>query len=356
MKRRLFIVVPAPTPDGPVKGAYALANALAALRAVTLVTLKRGPGAQAPLDPRVEQVCLADHAHTFRGKVRHYRQMLTSAGGRNKVCSISMCLSADALNLLCKKHAVICASVRGNLIVNYRMDYGAVGVPLAMAHLTGLRGFDHVAVMTDAMAEQVQRYVGHRPTVVGNFVDEAALEVFRTSEPAEGPLRFAFVGSLSTRKQPWLLVEAVASLRDRGQPAVIDLIGSGPMDKRVHSEMSRLHVDGAVRLWGFVEQPYAHVSQADALVLPSVSEGLPRAALESLHLGVPCVLRRADGNGDLIVDGVNGALFAHDAALADAMLQAASISRRRGAARESLLPAAFRQDAAARRYLDLVEQ
>ena len=47
--RQIFITVPSPHPTGPIKGAYALANALAAERQVTLVTLKRGPGADAEL-------------------------------------------------------------------------------------------------------------------------------------------------------------------------------------------------------------------------------------------------------------------------------------------------------------------
>ena len=55
MKQDIFILVPSPHPTGPVKGAFALANALAPIRRVVLVYLKDGPGVDANLDTRVEE-------------------------------------------------------------------------------------------------------------------------------------------------------------------------------------------------------------------------------------------------------------------------------------------------------------
>jgi glycosyltransferase involved in cell wall biosynthesis len=354
MTRRIFVLIPADLTVGPIKGAYALANALAAWRDVTLVTLKAGSGAQAPLDPRVRRIELADSAPHFADKVRRYRELLQQAGGRRQVASISMCLSADAVNARCREAAVTCASVRGNLIANYRFDYGWPGVPVAAAHLFALRWYDEVAAMTQTMAEQVRRFSGRRPAVIGNFVDEAALEPYRT-RAATGALRFAFVGSLTTRKQPGLIVDALDTLRRRGVDASADIVGDGPLRNQVQEQAHRMGLNGALRVHGFLKDPYPCLAQADAMVLPSLSEGVSRAALEALHLGVPCVLRDADGNSELIRDSENGALFAANDALANAMLRAARISRD-CAVRDSLLPAGFRQQAAARQYLTLLER
>jgi glycosyltransferase involved in cell wall biosynthesis len=354
MTRRIFLLIPADLPVGPVKGAYALANALASWRDVTLVTLKPGSGAQAALDQRVRKIDLATVAPRFGDKLRRYRELLQHAGGRRQVASISMCLSADAVNARCRDAAITCASVRGNLIANYHMDYGWRGVPVAAAHLFALRWYDEVAAMTQTMAEQVRRFAGRRPAVIGNFVDEAALEPYRTPATA-GPLRFAFVGSLSTRKQPGLIVDALAELRRRGVEASVDLIGGGPLREQVEAQTRRLGLNGALRIHGFLKDPYPCLAGADAMVLPSLSEGISRAALEALHLGVPCVLRDADGNSELIRDGENGALFTDNQALADAMLRAARVSRDQPG-RKSLLPPAFRQEQAAGQYLALLEQ
>lgn len=355
MIRSVFVLVPALAPTGPVKGAIALANALAARVDVTLAALKPGPGADARIAPGVRTLELPAVARGARGRVAAYRAMLRERGGRPCVASLSMCFSADFANSFCGSDARTFASVRGNLVQNYRFDYGLPGVPLAIAHLAALRRFDRAVAMSDAMARQVKFYAGARPAVIPNFVDEGALDAYRCSEHATGPLRFVFVASLSRRKQPGLVVAALHALRSRGVDAVLDLVGDGPLRAQIAGDVERLGLTGAVTLHGHLADPYPVVARADAMVLPSLSEGTSRAALESLYLGVPCVLRHADGNAELIETGRNGVVFADDRELPDAMHAAAALSRGHGEPREPLLPQRYRQQSAALAYLDLFE-
>jgi glycosyltransferase involved in cell wall biosynthesis len=357
VSRHVFILVPALVPTGPIKGAYALANALASDRTVTLVSLRGGPGANAPLDDRVQRVSLAAH-RTFVSRKRAYRELLRAAGGRDATATISMCLSADVTSILCSDDSVTCASVRGNLHQNYLLDYGQVGRAVAAAHLLLLRGVDHVVVMTESMEKQVSRFTGRgRVSIIGNFIDEESVEKFRAAAPPDGPLQFVFMGSLTERKQPLTLVNAVAQLRATGIDARAQFLGEGPMETDLRRAIERRGLDAQVTLQGFMSAPYEILSQADALVLPSLSEGISRACLEAMHLGVPCVLRAVDGHGELIRPGANGVLFDGDEQLAPAMLSAARLAReaKSAGARPSLLPAEFRQAAAARAYLHLVE-
>lgn len=359
--RHVFLLVPSWRPTGPVKGAFALANALAASRPVTLAALKPGPGVDAPLDERVRRIDLFGEGGGWWQRRRAYRKLLRQAGGRSGAASISLCLSADWVNRGCRADAVICSSVRGNLPRNYRHDYGYIGVPLAMMHLRMLAGFDHVVAMTEAMARQVAGYVGRLPEVIGNCVDEAALEPCRTPAPAAGDgaegaaRRLVFVGSLTPRKQPLLLLRALRELRRQGGEFALDVVGDGPMRGRIEAEIARLGLDGAVTLHGHLRQPLPVLARAHAFVLPSLSEGVSRAALEALHLGVPCVLRDVDGNAEVIASGVNGVLFNHDRELAGAMRAAAELVSHTGGRRDSLLPTTCRQAEAARRYLTLLE-
>lgn len=354
MKRTIFILVPSPHPTGPVKGAYALANALVSERRVVLVTLKHGPGVDATLDPRVELRSLADVAG-WRGRLRAYRAMLREAGGRASVASVSMCLSADLINSYCRAFAVTCASVRGNLLRNYRHDYGLPGTLFAVSHLVMLRSVDHVVTMTASMAEQVRFYTRSLPAVIGNFVDETALEAYRIADTSQGPLRFVFVGSLSERKQPGLVVRALGELHRRGYQVELDLVGDGPSRQQVETEVATQGLREMVRLHGHVRDPHPVIARADALVLPSLSEGVSRAALEALYLGVPCVLRGVDGNAELIGEHHAGQLFSRDDELASAMSSAAIAGRKFGK-RTSLLPSRFRQAIAAQQYLTLLEE
>lgn len=354
MKRRFFIVLPSPTPTGPIKGGYALANALAPVRSVSLVTLRAGSGAEAALDPRIVQISLHAH-HSMRAKGLAYRSLLRDAGGRSACASISMCLSADWMNAVCAAEAVTCASVRGNLPRNYRGDYGLPGTVIAAVHLLRLRRMDHVIAMNGAMADQVERFTGRRPHVIGNFIDEQSIEKYRRMHINSGPIRLVFLGSMSSRKQPLLALSALKILRLEGIDARLDFVGDGPLRGAIEKACENAGLGGHVTLHGFLADPYALLAAADVLLLPSTSEGMARACLEALHLGVLCVLRAVDGNSSIIRNGINGELFASDADLPAAVSRAARRARYPEAPRRSLLPDNCRQATASREFLDLLE-
>jgi glycosyltransferase involved in cell wall biosynthesis len=352
LNKKIFILVPAIIPTGPIKGAIALANALAEQREITLVSLKSGESAHTPIDSRINLINLSELHVGFLNRIKAYKKLLKSAGGRQCLVSISMCFSADLVNLFCKNFAVTCSSVRGNLPSNYRMDYGWPGLGLAFLHLFMLRLFDHVTVMTESMAQQVSLFLGHAPYIAGNFVDEMALEQFRMERSWDGPPRFVFLGSLSKRKCPGLVIKAIKAFHDKGVMATLDVVGSGPMMRSVCKMVEDFDLEHSVTFHGQLSNPYPLVSKADAMVLPSLSEGVSRAALEALLLGTPCVLRKVDGNASLIQPGKNGALFTDDSELVDAMEFAATFSRR---SRGSLIPDGFRQCDESLRLLRFIE-
>lgn len=355
MKRDIFILLPSPHPTGPVKGAFALANALAPIRRVVLVYLKDGPGVDAVLDTRVEEISLANSPGSWWGRLRIYKRLLQESGVRENVVSLSMCLSADFFNRFCSGVAVIFSSVRGNLPQNYRHDYGMIGPCFAFAHLLALRSFDHVFAMTEAMATQIHSIAGVRSKIVGNFVDEQALECFRRASPyVKGGFRFVYVGSLTHRKQPALIVEAIKLLISQSYDVKLDLIGDGPLRESLSAMVLKNGLQEYVQLHGHLGNPYPLIAGADAFVLPSRSEGVSRAALEALHLGVPCVLRNVDGNAELLSNLMAGKLFSSDIDLSRAMIEAANRGRTRSI-KSSLLPSSFRQSTAAMQYLQIFE-
>lgn len=354
--KKLFILVPALTPDGPIKGAFALANFLIREREVTLVTLKPGAGAHAPLDKRIQHVSLAN-CKGILARISAYRQLLRSHGGRSSCSSLSMCFSADLVNVFCHQQAVTSTSIRGNLMQNYRIDYGWRGVLLAGFHLFTTRWFDHCIAMTQPMADQTRRYGARQPEIIGNFVDEDYLDQFRAQRNPAGPLRFVYVASMSPRKQPLQLLQAFADLLSRGTQGRLDMIGSGPLLAAAVEASKVLGLAEHVHFHGQLDNPYPLIASADTLVLPSLSEGLSRAAMEALHLGVPCVLRDVDGNADLITPHVNGMLFDTDTELPNAMRAAAAIGRgQKENLRLSLLPEAYRQVDCATQYMRIMER
>lgn len=354
--KSVFILIPAEIPTGPVKGAIALANALAVHCKVTLVSLKHGEGANTPFDERVSKICLGTPGRSMWQKIKEYKKIINqNKSNKTETGSVSFCLSADFVNLFCKKIAITCSSVRGNLFVNYKHDYGSKGLLLAFLHLFSLRGMHHVVAMNQAMRDQVQKFSGKKTSIIENFIDENGLSHITRIPQKTDILRLVFVGSLSTRKHPLLIVQAVAQLKKMGVKAQIEFIGDGPLRDDIEKRAKDLGLNNEVMIHGFMPNPEQIVHQSDVFVLPSLSEGVSRAAMEALFLGVPCVLRNVDGNSELINQKTNGILFDNDKDLAQCILEASKINNR-DTNRPNLLPDRFHQQNAALRYLNLLDQ
>jgi glycosyltransferase involved in cell wall biosynthesis len=351
LMRPLFVLVPSLVPTGPIKGAVALCNALAAHFDVTLVALKRSPDYPGPIDPRVRQVRLAEAGGWWA-----YRRMLQQAGGRPRVLSLSFCFSADVVNFLVRRHAVTVSSIRGHLPRVYQVDFGRFGKLLAVLHYRLAGRLDRAVAMTQRMAEQFRVITGKRPLVIGNFVDEAQLEPLRARGAAEqGAWRFVFVGRLDPLKIPDQVIDAVCRLHAQGVLCSLDVFGDGPLQEQLKAQVARQQAGNIVRFHGHVASPWERAAGADCFVLPSLTEGVSRAALEALYLGVPCVMRDVDSNPDLVRPGENGALFTEEAALVSAMQQVARLGRGLQATRPVLLPESFRQAVCVAGYRELLE-
>lgn len=338
MAKKVIVVVPSLCPTGPVKGALAACKGLANHLDVTLAVLKGGSNAALAPENGVGLELLGDSGWPTR--IARLRDLCRDAGGRKKVVSLSYCFSADLANRCLKSQARILSSVRGNLCNNYVFDYGTPGKILSMVHYRLLRGFDDVLAMSQAMRDQLADKGVPNARIVGNFVDEPGLEGRRLPPvPSAGSLRIVYVASLSTRKRPELLAHVVRRLLERGRDVELDFVGQGALLEPLKADCCEF--SQAIRFHGHIDDPTGLIQQADYFVLPSESEGISRASLEALFLGVPCVLRDVDANGELIGHGANGFLFKDDedllgllAALADGVLRVP----RSGA---SLLPEPF---------------
>lgn len=354
--RKVFVLVPSLVPTGPIKGAIALCNAFVDRCEVTLVPLKPTDVEAGGLDPRVRVVSLA-RVGGWRAKLAHYRALLVDAGHPVEVASLSLGLSADVVNVFVRRYAVTFASIRGHLHRTYRIDYGFMGVLIAVMHYWVMARSLHVIAMTEHMARQYARIAFKRPQVVGNFVDETALEPFRCTRTISAtPIRFVYVGRLSPLKRPELLINAIARLVAEGTDCSLDVYGDGPLRNDLEAHVSERDLGTWVRFHGQVVNPWVRASEAHCLVLPSLTEGISRAVMEALYLGLPCVLRDVDSNAEVVQPGDNGALFRVDAELPEAMLSAARIGMTLAAPRPVLLTDQFRQRPCAERYFQLLQE
>ena len=112
------------------------------------------------------------------------------------------------------------------------------------------------------------------------------------------------VGSLAHFfKAPDILVQAVAGLVQRGLAVNLRLVGGGRRQGELEELVDQLGVREHVCFVGQLAQReavLAELDRADVFVLPSRQEGLPRALIEAMGRGLPCVASTRGGMPELL--------------------------------------------------------
>ena len=130
----------------------------------------------------------------------------------------------------------------------------------------------------------------------------------RAAADPDTPLRLIYIGRLAPGKGLLESLEALRIARARGVPARLVLVGGGPEEPRLRQYVRDA---GLTRDVTFVGPAYgdakAHLlSQADVLLLPSYSEGLPYSLLEAMAAGVVPVVTPVGAIPDVVAEGEHG--------------------------------------------------
>jgi glycosyltransferase involved in cell wall biosynthesis len=120
-----------------------------------------------------------------------------------------------------------------------------------------------------------------------------------------------------------LLVEALPSLRAGVPSARLLLVGDGPERATLEQRAAALGVADRLHVTGVVADVVTPLAAADVLAAPSRNEGMGRALVEAMALGVPVVGAAVGGIPAVVVDGECGRLVPPEdpAALARALVE-----------------------------------
>lgn len=155
------------------------------------------------------------------------------------------------------------------------------------------------------VAGLAEKAYGIRPRVILNGIDlPPPREISATPSP-----RLLFVGRMSVQKDPVTAVRALALLK--GLPWSCVMIGEGPLASDVREEAERLGLADRIGFRGWVssEGVAAAMKESEVLLIPSLAEGLPMAAVEALANGLAIAGSRIGGLADVLEEGVNGCAF-----------------------------------------------
>ncbi len=197
------------------------------------------------------------------------------------------------------------------------------------------RWADAVVCVSEGVAQDLQRLgvpankcrVIYNPITTPQLVEQAQAPVEHpwlssVSIPAV-PVYLA-VGRLSSQKNFSLLLKAFARLRQT-QPARLVILGDGPDRDQLLGLSTELGLADWVDFPGFVDNPYAYMARATALVLSSQWEGFGNVLVEAMAVGTPVVSTDCpSGPAEILAQGQYGTLVPMNDvdALATAMQQA----------------------------------
>jgi glycosyltransferase involved in cell wall biosynthesis len=173
-----------------------------------------------------------------------------------------------------------------------------------------LGGADRVVTVCEAFAHDLRAagVPGARISLRHNFVlpfsPPAVAEVESLRErlgiPADARVLLS-VGRLSREKGHADLLEALALARLPGLRLVI--AGDGPERPNLERQLAALGLQGTVVLAGHQPDVRPFYALADAVALPSHSEGSPNVLLEAMSAGLPIVATDAGGIVEIASDG-----------------------------------------------------
>jgi glycosyltransferase involved in cell wall biosynthesis len=198
---------------------------------------------------------------------------------------------------------------------------------------------DRVIANSEGVRRELVGLAGVEPEkiqILHNFID---VEKFHPPDAEErraararwglrdDELALLLPGRIGLQKHQLGLAFALARLKRTGRlPARLRVLLAGRNRDKVYSfvlprVLRALGLDGIVTFLGPVNEMVSLYHAADALVMPSLYEGLPNAVLESHASGLPAVVSHAANIDQLVLDGRTGfevPTFDHEA-LAEAL-------------------------------------
>lgn len=179
------------------------------------------------------------------------------------------------------------------------------------------RCVDRYIAVSEANARYLIEHKGipaRKVIVIRNGCDTVRFDPTREAPPmlrsslgfgADDPV-VVVLGRLEPQKGHKILFEGLPRVVKQFPGLRVVCLGEGSLRQDLEARAAALGLAGTVRFVGFQANVAAWLALADLTVLPSLWEGLPLAAIESLAAGRPMVATAVDGTPEVIVDGQTG--------------------------------------------------
>jgi glycosyltransferase involved in cell wall biosynthesis len=120
------------------------------------------------------------------------------------------------------------------------------------------------------------------------------------------PNRIVSIARLEAPKDHATLLRAFAAAVDPSW--TLELVGDGPLEQSIRATVQQLGIASRVVFRGYLADPAEALSNAQAFVLSSKSEGFPRSVLEAMRAGLPVIASDVGGVKEAVSHGNSGML------------------------------------------------
>lgn len=149
----------------------------------------------------------------------------------------------------------------------------------------------------------------HKMHVISNGLDvKRFARIAKT--PANGMVRFSFIGYLGEHKGIYTVIEAMTLLKDRTSLR-LNIVGDGHLRSQLEQLVREKDLESKVRFWGKVEHAEMEkvYCETDVQILASIwPENQPVSITESMACHTPVIATRLGGSPELVRDEQTGYL------------------------------------------------
>ncbi|MBE9113266.1 glycosyltransferase family 4 protein [Nodosilinea sp. LEGE 07298] len=179
-----------------------------------------------------------------------------------------------------------------------------------------LRDAASVVTVSDYNLAYLRQQFGADASRVRRIYNGMDLSELQFQSPAGRSPIILSVCRLVEKKGLSHLIDACARLRQQGIEFACQIVGTGPLEGELRSQIQTLHLDDWVEIVGPRPQQevFTLMQQASVFAAPYIigadgnRDGLPTALLEAMALGTPCVATDVTGIPEIIRDGKTGLL------------------------------------------------
>jgi len=168
---------------------------------------------------------------------------------------------------------------------------------------TVLNNSDAIIAVSQSLKNEAEKLTNKQIDVIYNGVEIPKSEKKKGGKKQQTIL---YVGGLRAEKAPDILINAFKEVLKKHKKVRLVIVGDGYMEKklkRMASGVKNIDFRGFVRN----EKLSGYYNNADIIVIPSLSEGLPNTLLEAMAFGLPVIASRVGGIPE-VVGEENGVL------------------------------------------------